>query len=388
LKLEAYAKKVSPATKKILERGEIEVRGEAIISKAALLGINKERASKGQKIYANSRNLAAGSLRQLDPALVAERGIEFFAYDVVAEAAPAHHSREHDVLGELGFKTDPYAKVCPTLEEVFAFHKKIAREREKFAYEIDGIVVAVNDNELYTRLGVVGKAPRGAIAYKFAPQEATTLVENIVVQVGRTGTLTPVAHLKPVNVGGVTISRATLHNEDEIKRLGIKIGDTVIVGRAGDVIPDIRKVLPELRMGKEKAFRMPQACPVCEKPVERDTGGVIVRCTNKNCPSLKRESLYHFVGRNAFDIAGLGPQTINVLLDEGMIQDAADLYLLKEGDIAVLERFGEKSAENITRAIERSKKITFPRFLVALGILHVGEETARDLAEHFGTLEK
>ncbi|KKU53308.1 MAG: ligase protein [Parcubacteria group bacterium GW2011_GWA2_47_10b] len=332
-------------------RGEIEVRGEALISKKGLEQINRAQKKKGEKIYANARNLAAGSLRQLDPHIVSERKLEFFAYDMIIKNGHARHSEEHEVLHKLGFKTDPYAKVCKTLTEVFAFHKKITDAREKFPYEIDGIVVSLNDNELFARAGVVGKAPRGAIAYKFAPREATTKVLNIQVQVGRTGVLTPVAHLEPVNISGVTISRATLHNEDEIKRLGVKIGDTVIVGRAGDVIPDVKKTLKELRTGH------------------------------------KRKVLYHFVSKHAFDIDGLGPKTINALLDQGLIQDAADLYDLKEGDIAPLERFGEKSAQNIIEAIAKSKKITLPRFLIALSILHVGEETALDLAEHFGSLE-
>ena len=368
-------------------RGEIEVRGEALISKKGLEQINRAQKKKGEKIYANARNLAAGSLRQLDPHIVSERKLEFFAYDMIIKNGHARHSEEHEVLHKLGFKTDPYAKVCKTLTEVFAFHKKITDAREKFPYEIDGIVVSLNDNELFARAGVVGKAPRGAIAYKFAPREATTKVLNIQVQVGRTGVLTPVAHLEPVNISGVTISRATLHNEDEIKRLGVKIGDTVIVGRAGDVIPDVKKTLKELRTGHEKEFHMPRHCPICSAPVARDEGGVLIKCVNKKCPSRKRKVLYHFVSKHAFDIDGLGPKTINALLDQGLIQDAADLYDLKEGDIAPLERFGEKSAQNIIEAIAKSKKITLPRFLIALSILHVGEETALDLAEHFGSLE-
>ncbi|MBI4121614.1 MAG: NAD-dependent DNA ligase LigA [Candidatus Ryanbacteria bacterium] len=367
--------------------GEVEVRGEALISKKGLEQINRAQKKKGEKIYANARNLAAGSLRQLDPRIVAERKLEFFAYDLLAKGDPWQHGEKHALAHELGFKTDPFAKVCETLEGVFAFHKKIVREREKFPYETDGIVVTVNDSLLFERAGVVGKAPRGAVAYKFAPREATTKILGIQVQVGRTGVLTPVAHLEPVNVGGVTISRATLHNEDEIKRLGVKIGDTVIVGRAGDVIPDIKRALTELRTGKERDFHMPRHCPVCDAKVERDDGGVLVKCVNKKCPSRKREVIYHFVSKHAFDIDGLGPKTINVLLDQGLIQDAADLYDLKEGDIAPLERFGEKSAANIISAIARSKKVTLPRFLIALSILHVGAETALDLAEHFGSLE-
>lgn len=388
LVLEHFGPRPSPALKKILEHSEIEVRGEALISRRKLQEINEWQKASGEREYANSRNLAAGSLRQLDPSIVASRGIEFFAYDLIVTNGPELHSEEHGLLRELGFKTDPYAKICATLDEVFAFHKHVEEKlREPFAYEIDGIVVAVNENALFERLGVVGKAPRGAVAYKFAPLEAVTKVNDIQVQVGRTGVLTPVAHLEPVAVAGVTISRATLHNEDEIKRLGIKIGDTVVVGRAGDVIPDIRKVLTELRTGKERSFHMPKKCPVCGTPVERDAKGVLIRCPNAKCPRLKEEGLRHFVGRSAFDIEGLGPKTLKVLLAEHLIQDPADLFVLHEGDIAVLDRFGEKSAGNIVRAIQGAKTVPLARFLVALGILHVGEETARDLAEHFGTLE-
>ncbi|MEK7576228.1 MAG: NAD-dependent DNA ligase LigA [Patescibacteria group bacterium] len=395
LKLELHGTEVSALARKVLAQSRVEVRGEALISKAGLKAINHEQQKKGEKIYANARNLAAGSLRQLDPSIVSARKPEFLAYDLIVEAGSPRfgeagqecHSEEHEILKSLGFKTDPYASVCKTLNDVFHFHKKIESVREKFLYEIDGVVVAINNNAVFKQLGVIGKAPRGAIAYKFAPLEAVTKVENIVIQVGRTGVLTPVAYLEPVRVGGVTISRATLHNEDEIKRLGIRIGDSVVVGRAGDVIPDVKKVLVDLRTGHERAFHMPLKCPVCEERVVRDGKGIIARCVNKKCPRLKQEVVYHFVSKHAFDIDGLGPQTIDVLLDQGLIQDAADIFELKEGDIAVLERFGEKSAKNIIEAISKSKKISLPRFIVALSILHVGEETARDLASYFGSLE-
>jgi len=393
LQLELLGKSPCMFSKKILEMVEIEIRGEALISKKGLIAINKEQEKKDQKPYANSRNLAAGSLRQLDPQMVAARKLEFVAYDIVLSKKDRDvlgiktHTEEHQILKDLGFKTDPYAKPCVDLSQVFEFHQHIVDKREAFPYEIDGIVVQVGESDIFERLGVIGKTPRGAVAYKFAPHEAVTRIENIVIQVGRTGALTPVAHLEPVNVGGVTISRATLHNEDEIKRLGVKIGDRVIVGRAGDVIPDVRKVLFELRTGKEKNFRMPTKCPVCGTKIEKDEEGVIARCPNVSCPSRTRERMYYFASKNAFDIDGLGPKIIDVLLDEGLIQDAADLFDLTEGDIAVLDRFGEKSATNLIAAIKKSKRITLPRFLVALSILHVGEETAIDLAEHFGSLD-
>jgi len=371
---------------RISQKGKVEVRGEAIITKKNFETINKKQKKKGEKIYANSRNLAAGSLRQLDPKITASRRLDFFAYDLLGMDSQ-NHSEEHETLRKLGFKTGgDLERRCENAEEVFNYYKKISERREKLAYSIDGLVVSVDGNALYKKLGAVGKAPRGAIAFKFAPKEATTKVENIVVQVGRTGALTPVAVLRQIEIGGVTVSRATLHNEDEIKRLGLKISDSVIVGRAGDVIPDIRKVLKELRTGHEKEFHMPKRCPVCGKQIEKDKGGVVDYCKNKLCPARHREWLYHFVSRKAFNIDGLGPKILNAFLDHGLIQDASDIFELKEGDIAPLERFGEKSAENIVLAVKNSRKITFARFLYALGILHVGEETAIDLAGYFGSL--
>ena len=367
-------------------QGEIEVRGEVIITKKDFEKINREQKKKGGQIYANPRNLAAGSLRQLDSKITASRHLDFHAYDIVGDLGGRLHSEEHELLRSLGFKTDGEAHIARKAEDIFKFKEKIEKEREKLAYEIDGLVVQVNDNRLFERLGVTGKAPRGAIAFKFSPKEATTKVHDILVQVGRTGKLTPVAVLEPVEVGGVTISRASLHNEDEIRRLSLKIGDTVIVGRAGDVIPDVKKVLVQLREGKERQFHMPKKCPVCARAVTKD--GPLTFCTNKNCPAKHRENLYHFVSKHAFDIDGLGPKIINALLDQGLIQNAADLFDLKEGDLVLLERFGEKSAENLVAAIRERKKISMPRFLIALGILHVGEETATDLADRFGSLEK
>ncbi len=372
----------------IRQKGKVEIRGEAIITKKNFETINKGQKKKGAPLYANTRNLAAGSLRQLDPKITASRRLDFFAYDLIGIEFN-NHSEEHKALRDLGFKIGGDLEgICKKPEEVFSRYKKIAERREKLSYNIDGLVVSVDGNELYKKLGVIGKAPRGAVAFKFSPAETTTKIEEIIVQVGRTGVLTPVAILKPVEIGGVTVSRATLHNEDEIKRLGAKIGDSVIVGRAGDVIPDIRKVLRELRTGHEREFHMPKHCPVCKKPIERKEGEVQAKCVNKNCPARHRENLYHFVSRKAFNIDGLGPKILNAFLDHGLIQDASDIFELKEGDIAPLERFGEKSAENLVEAIKNSRKITLAGFLYALGILHVGEETAIDLAEHFGSLEK
>ena len=371
---------------KFLKNGAIEIRGEVLITKNDFQKINTEQKKAGKQIFANPRNLAAGSIRQLDPATTRSRRLDFHAYDLLADFGQSLHSEEHEILSALGFKTDKIARVFKNVNQLFGFHEKISREREKFEYETDGIVVSVNNNDLFKHLGVVGKAPRGAVAFKFAPREATTIVKDIIVQVGRTGALTPVAILEPVGIAGVTVSRATLHNADEIKRLDVRIGDTVIVGRAGDVIPDIKKSLKDLRPKMAKEFRMPKSCPVCAHELKQD--GVILRCVNIKCPARHRESLYHFVSRGAFDIEGLGPKIIDVLLDDGLIRDAADLFALKEGDIQPLERFGEKSAQNLVSAIQSRREISLPRFILGLGILHVGEETAIDLAENFGSIEK
>lgn len=366
---------------------QIVVRGEAFISKKEFERINQEQIKKRLTLYANPRNIAAGSIRQLDPKIIASRRLDSYAYDLITDLDQKTHEQKHKILKTLGFKTNPHNKYCKNLNEVFEFHKYCQKLREKLHYEIDGIVVIVNDNKIFNKLGIVGKAPRGAIAFKFPLKQATTIVEDIKVQVGRTGALTPVAYLKPVQVGGVTISRATLHNEDEIKRLGIKIGDTVIVGRAGDVIPDIIKVLPELRTGKEKDFKMPTNCPACGSRTEKPKGEVVYRCTNPKCFAVLKEKFYHFVSRGAFDIQGLGSKIIDQLIEQGLISDPADLFNLKEGDLLPLERFAEKSAKKLVSAIQNSKEITLLRFIYSLGIRNVGEETALGLAEYFGTLE-
>lgn len=369
----------------ISQKGIVEVRGEAIITKKNFERINKEQKKLGLQVYANPRNLGAGSLRQLDLKITASRKLDFYAYDLMVDCQ-THHEK-HDILRKLGFKTaKDLEKICPSPREVFLHHEKISKIRETLPYNIDGLVVSVDSNKLARDLGVVGKAPRGMVAYKFSPKEATTVIEDIIIQVGRTGTLTPVAVLRPVEIGGVTVSRATLHNEDEIKRLGVKIGDSVIVGRAGDVIPDIKRVLPNLRTGKEKNFHMPKFCPSCGKPVVK--GGVNYFCVNKNCQARHREGLYHFVSRKAFNIEGLGPKILDAFLDYGLIYDAADIFKLQEKDIIPLQRFGEKSAQNLVREINKSLKISLPRFIYSLGILHVGEETALDLAKKFHNFEK
>ena len=374
---------------KIKKQGleEVVVRGEVIVTKKNFEKVNKEQIKLGQTTFANPRNLAAGSVRQLDPKITAQRKLDSNAYELITDFGQKTHQEKHKILQALGFKTNnKYNRYCQNLKEIFEFHNFWSKNRETLPYEIDGIVVTINDNKIYQKLGVVGKAPRGAIAFKFPLKQSETIVEDIKVQVGRTGAITPVAILKPVEVGGVTISRATLHNEDEIKRLGVKIGDTVIVGRAGDVIPDVIKILPELRTGKEREFRFPKKCPVCGTKIIKPEGEVVSRCSNPKCPAKKRRYFYFFVG--AFNIIGLGPKIINRLLDEGLISDPADFFLLKEGDILPLERFAEKSAKNLISAIQSKKKINLANFIYALGIRNVGEETSQDLAEHFGSIEK
>jgi DNA ligase (NAD+) len=299
------------------------------------------------------------------------------------------HRDEHIFLEAAGFKTNNrFSKYCKNIDEMFDFHEYWYKNRAKLPYEIDGIVVTINNNAIFQKLGVVGKAPRGAIAYKFALKQATTVVDDIQVQVGRTGALTPVAILKPVPVAGVMISRATLHNEDEIRRLGLKIGETVVVGRAGDVIPDILKVLPELRTGQEREFRMPRTCPICGGKVVKKEGEVVWRCVNLDCFAIQERYIAHFVSRGAFDIVGLGPKIVEHLIDVGLIHDAADLFMLKVGDIEPLERFAEKSAANLILSIGAKKYISLPRFVYALGIRNVGEETARALADKFADFAK
>ena len=371
---------------------ELIVRGEAFMTKKEFARMNREQEKKDAKLYANPRNVAAGSIRQLDPSVTASRRLDFFAYGIIGKdgidseylkICPTH-SAEYKLLNKFGIKTNPHGEVAKSLEEIFVFHEKVKKMREKLPYEIDGIVVTVDDNRIYAEAGIIGKAPRGAVAYKFSPREATTIVEKIIVNVGRTGVLTPVAVMRPVNVGGVTISHATLHNDDEIKRLGLKIGDTVVVSRAGDVIPQITSVLTKLRTGKEKEFHMPSSCPVDGSKIIRD--GVAYRCSNPNCGARSREGLYHFVSRGAFNMEGMGPKIIDRFIDEGLISDAADIFSLKEGDIAALPRFGEKSAENIVKETEQRKKTTLPRFLYSLGILHVGEETANLLAQEVSSV--
>lgn len=372
----------------IKNKNNIIVRGEVFISKKEFAQINKLQVERNLPLYANPRNIAAGSVRQLDPKVTAQRKLDSYAYELIEGFKTETHEQKHKILKDLGFKTNTNNKYCKNLQEVFYFHDYWAKNRDKLGYEIDGVVVLVNNNEIFEKLGIVGKAPRGGIAFKFPLMQATTQVEDIKIQVGRTGAITPVAVLKPVNISGSTITRATLHNEDEIKRLDIRIGDTVIVGRAGDVIPDIIKVLPEMRMGNEKVFRMPINCPACGAKLEKTETETLLRCPNVKCKARERRNFYHFVSKAAFNIEGLGPKIIDRLLDEGLVADPSDIFELKEGDVSQLERFGAKSAENLISSIKERSTINLPKFIYALGIRNVGEETAIDLAEKFGNIEK
>ncbi len=362
---------------------EIVVRGEVLISKNDFAKINKQQAVLGLPLFANPRNIAAGSIRQLDPKITAQRNLDFYAWDLVSNLGQKTHSQTHQLLKELGFKinNDTYSKQCKSLVEVLAFRENWLQNRGNLPFEIDGLVVQVNDINLFNKLGIAGKSPRSAIAFKFPLKQAQTIVEDIVIQVGRTGAITPLAILKPVEIGGTTVSKATLHNEDEIKRLGLKIGDTVIVGRAGDVIPDIIKVLIEMRTGKEKFFNMPKNCPVCGANLLKKTGDVVLKCPNIKCKARQRRYFYYFVSRPAFNIEGLGPAIIDQLLDGNLISDPADLFLLKKSDLLNLERFGEKSADNLIMAIQSKKQISLSRFIYALGIDNVGEETSALIAQ-------
>lgn len=364
-----------------LQPNQLIIRGEVFIDKKQFGKINKAQEKAGGKIFANPRNMAAGSLRQLDPQITANRNLDSFQYSIATNLGQKTHGEEHLLLKAFGFKINPHNKLVYSIKEIFEFRDYWEKHRDKLPYEIDGIVAIINNNKIYEDLGVVGKAPRGTIAYKFSPTEATTILKDIKLQVGRTGTLTPVAILEPVQVTGIIITHATLHNYDQIQRLGLKIGDTVIVSRAGDVIPQITGVLKNLRAGKEKEFQMPKTCPIDNSKIVQT--GALYKCSNPSCGAVTRRLLKHFVSRPAFDVRGLGPKILTRFMDEGLIIDASDLFELTEGDIKTLERFGEKSAENIIKEIQSKKTISLPRFLYALGIPNVGEETARALATQF-----
>jgi DNA ligase (NAD+) len=346
---------------------EIEIRGEVYMEKNDFDKFNEKRKEQGEQLYANPRNLAAGSIRQLDSKLAAKRPLKFLAYDIISDLGQTKHSEEHKMLAGLGFRVE-LGKECANLQEIQKYWQEISNKRKKLAFQIDGIVININNNSLFKKLGIAGKSPRGARAFKFYPEQATTIIKNVKFQIGRTGAITPVAILEPVKIGGTTVSRATLHNEDEIKRLDARVGDTVIVERAGDVIPAVEKVLTELRTNKEKKIKMPSICPECKTPLIKPKGEVIWRCPNKNCFAIRKESLEHFVSRKGFDIDGMGPKIINKLLEENLISNAADIFRLDKGDLSQLERFAEKSDANLIESIQSSKIIPLHKFIFALGI--------------------
>ncbi len=366
-------------------KGRIEFRGEVIMTEKVFKKLNEKYKKEGKPLLSNPRNAAAGSLRQLDPKITAERKLDYYVWQIVTNIGQRIHSNSVKIARLYGFKVVP-GKEVEDLKGAVKFHESWGRRRKKMPFNFDGIVVKVNQIDLYKKMGIVGKAPRYWIAFKFQGQESTTVVKDIIIQVGRTGKVTPVAILKPVNLEGAIVSRATLHNADEIRRLGLKIGDTVIVRRAGQVIPEIVRVLPELRTGKEKEFNMPKRCPFCGSLLVRKSGEVDYYCPNKNCFATRRRFLYHFVSKKAFNIEGLGPKIVDQLIEEGLVKNAADIFRLKEGDLLPLERFAEKSAKNLVESINKAREIPLSRFIFALGIRHVGEETAIDLANRFGSI--
>lgn len=369
----------------------IIVEGEVYMSKDIFDKLNKERERRGEPLFANPRNAAAGAIRQLDPMVVKERQLGCFIYDLSRAddiETPPTQADELKLLEELGFCVNKNWKYLSDINEAFPLHDHWYKNKEKENYWIDGIVLKLNKRRWQEMVGYTGKAPRWAIAYKFPAEQVTTIVEDIKVQIGRTGALTPVAHLKPVIVAGSKVSRATLHNQDEIERLDVRIGDTVVIQKAGDIIPEVVSVVKGLRTGKEKKFEMPKKCPFCEGEVIRKPGEVAYYCPNKNCFAVGLRRIIHAASKKAFNIEGLGPNKIEQLAQAGLISDFADIFELKKGDLEVLERFGEKSTDNLLKSIEKSKEVSLSRFVYALGIRHVGEEMAVTLARKFGTLEK
>jgi DNA ligase (NAD+) len=364
-----------------------EVRGEVIMPVKAFEKLNAQREAAGEAKFANPRNAAAGTMRQLDPKIVAQRNLDMYIYQALVNGRPplARHWDVLDSLEHLGFKVNPHRRLCASFGELLDYIREWESKRESLDYEIDGIVVKVNDTQLWEELGYTAKSPRWAVAYKYPARQATTRVINIRAQVGRTGTLTPVADLEPVQVGGVTVSHATLHNIDEIERLGVRIGDRVLVQRAGEVIPQVVKVVEHAPDGRP--FRMPKTCPACGGDVFRTEGEVAYRCVNAACPARLKESLLHFAGRRAMNIDGLGEALVDQLVERGMVKDAADLYRLTPEQLAGLERMGEKSAANLIREIEKSRQADLARVIFAIGIPFVGERTAQLLADHFGSLD-
>jgi DNA ligase (NAD+) len=367
---------------------DFEVRGEVLMTRKAFEELNRQQELSGGKIFVNARNSAAGAVRVLDPSITAARRLDFFAYYLFVDGKVpfAKHSESLEALKQLRFRASDDWKLCNGIEAVIAYCDDWDAKREKLPYEIDGVVIKVNSTAIQNELGFTSKAPRWAIAYKYPARQETTVVNDIRVNVGRTGALTPVAFLEPVQVGGVTVSRSTLHNMDEVDRLGVQIGDTVLIERAGEVIPHVLKVVKE---GKNrKPFRMPKLCPECGSTIHKSEDEVAYRCVNAACPAKRKESLLHYASRHAMNIDGLGDKIVDQLVDKGLVKDVVDLYSLKEDQVAALDRMAEKSAQNLLEEIEGSKKNTLARLIYALGIRFVGERTGQLLAEHFSSLEE
>ena len=366
----------------------LDVRGEVYMPRQAFMRLNEQRAERGESEFANPRNAAAGSLRQLDPQVTASRSLSFFAYYLVGEGAQPKHSESLALLARYGFKVSENYKVVENIDEAIKYIGDFNELRQGLSYDTDGAVIKVNDVYQQRILGATGKDPRWATAYKYPPEQAETTLEDIDWRVGRTGVLTPTAVLTPVKLSGSVISRATLHNEDFIRAKDIRIGDRVIINKAGEIIPEVLRVVAEKRTGDEKEVEFPSVCPECGWRVERQGEEAAIRCTNPHCPALGREGLIHFVSRDAMNIDGCGPSVINALLDAGLVRDAADLYSLRKEDLLKLERMGEKSADNLLTALAESKKNELDKLLFALGIRHVGAKVARILATEFGSMEK
>jgi DNA ligase (NAD+) len=368
----------------------IEVRGEAYIPVSVFLQTNADREEEGAPPFSNPRNAATGTIRMLDPKVVARRGLELFPYGVLAARRNAFptHWESFEWLEQAGFRVNPHRKLCKTIDEVIEFCNSMESSRDDLGYEIDGVVVKINSSALQEEFGATSKAPRWAIAYKYPARQATTKVLSIVVQVGRTGALTPVANLEPVQLGGSTVARATLHNEDEIKRLDVREGDWVMIEKSGEVIPKVLKVVESKRTGKEKPFVFPTKCPECGGIISRPEGEVVARCVAADCPAQRKGKILHFASRRAMRIEGLGEVLVDQLVAAGLVHDVGDLYKLKLEDLTSLERMAEKSASNILREIEASKSRDLPQLVYALGIRHVGERTAGILARHFRSLER
>lgn len=366
----------------------LDVRGEVYMPRQAFMRLNEQRAERGESEFANPRNAAAGSLRQLDPQVTASRSLSFFAYYLVGEGAQPKHSESLALLARYGFKVSENYKVVENIDEAIKYIGDFNELRQGLSYDTDGAVIKVNDVYQQRILGATGKDPRWATAYKYPPEQAETTLEDIDWRVGRTGVLTPTAVLTPVKLSGSVISRATLHNEDFIRAKDIRIGDRVLINKAGEIIPEVLRVVVEKRTGDEKEVEIPSVCPECGWRVERQGEEAAIRCTNPHCPALGREGLIHFVSRDAMNIDGCGPSVINALLDAGLVRDAADLYSLRKDDLLKLERMGEKSADNLLAALAESKKNELDKLLFALGIRHVGAKVARILATEFGSMEK